>query len=45
MLTGEPIPVAKGVGDAVIGATLNTTGRASRAWEVVCKAAMPLYRC
>lgn len=26
MLTGEPIPVAKGVGDAVIGATLNTTG-------------------
>jgi len=26
MLTGEPVPVAKGVGDAVIGATLNGTG-------------------
>ncbi|WP_145478483.1 heavy metal translocating P-type ATPase [Stenotrophomonas rhizophila] len=26
MLTGEPVPVAKGVGDAVIGATLNCTG-------------------
>ena len=26
MLTGEPIPVEKGVGDEVIGATLNTTG-------------------
>ena len=26
MLTGEPIPVEKGVGDEVIGATLNTNG-------------------
>jgi Cu+-exporting ATPase len=26
MLTGEPMPVAKGVGDEVIGATLNTSG-------------------
>lgn len=26
MLTGEPIPVSKGVGDKVIGATLNTSG-------------------
>jgi P-type Cu+ transporter len=26
MLTGEPIPVEKGAGDEVIGATLNTTG-------------------
>ncbi|MEN5366240.1 heavy metal translocating P-type ATPase [Stenotrophomonas sp. TWI273] len=26
MLTGEPVPVAKAVGDAVIGATLNGTG-------------------
>ena len=26
MVTGEPIPVAKGVGDGVIGATVNTTG-------------------
>jgi Cu+-exporting ATPase len=26
MLTGEPVPVAKGVGDTVIGATLNGTG-------------------
>ncbi len=26
MLTGEPLPVAKGPGDEVIGATLNTTG-------------------
>ncbi len=26
MLTGEPIPVSKGPGDEVIGATLNTTG-------------------
>ena len=26
MLTGEPIPVEKGIGDEVIGATLNTTG-------------------
>jgi Cu+-exporting ATPase len=26
MLTGEPLPVAKQTGDAVIGATLNTTG-------------------
>ncbi|QCO67724.1 heavy metal translocating P-type ATPase [Luteimonas yindakuii] len=26
MLTGEPIPVAKGPGDAVIGATMNTSG-------------------
>ena len=26
MLTGEPIPVTKGAGDEVIGATLNTTG-------------------
>ena len=26
MLTGEAMPVAKGVGDEVIGATLNTTG-------------------
>ncbi len=26
MLTGEPVPVGKGVGDAVIGATLNGTG-------------------
>ena len=34
MLTGEPIPVAKGAGDTLIGATLNGTGslvmRASR---------------
>src|SRR5439155_1565757 len=34
MLTGEPMPVAKKIGDEVIGATLNTTGsitfRASR---------------
>jgi Cu+-exporting ATPase len=26
MLTGEPLPVAKKIGDEVIGATLNTTG-------------------
>jgi Cu+-exporting ATPase len=26
MLTGEPLPVTKGSGDTVIGATLNTTG-------------------
>jgi P-type Cu+ transporter len=26
MLTGEPIPATKGVGDEVIGATINTTG-------------------
>jgi len=26
MLTGEPVPVAKVIGDRVIGATLNTTG-------------------
>jgi len=26
MLTGEPLPVAKGVGDTVVGGTLNTTG-------------------
>jgi Cu+-exporting ATPase len=26
MLTGEPVPVAKGAGDEVFGATLNTTG-------------------
>ena len=26
MLTGEPVPVAKTSGDAVVGATLNTTG-------------------
>jgi Cu+-exporting ATPase len=26
MLTGEPMPVAKGVGDTLIGATLNTSG-------------------
>ena len=26
MLTGEPLPPAKGVGDEVIGATMNTTG-------------------
>ncbi|WP_343229908.1 copper-translocating P-type ATPase [uncultured Stenotrophomonas sp.] len=26
MLTGEPVPVVKGVGDVVIGATLNGTG-------------------
>lgn len=26
MITGEPIPVAKGAGDAVIGATINKTG-------------------
>ena len=26
MVTGEPIPVVKGVGDTVIGATINTTG-------------------
>ncbi|HEY4670749.1 MAG TPA: copper-translocating P-type ATPase, partial [Gemmatimonadaceae bacterium] len=26
MLTGEPLPVAKGAGDAVVGGTLNTTG-------------------
>jgi Cu+-exporting ATPase len=26
MLTGEPMPVSKGVGDKLIGATLNTTG-------------------
>ena len=26
MVTGEPLPVAKGVGDAVIGGTLNGTG-------------------
>ncbi|MEA2519853.1 MAG: P-type Cu+ transporter, partial [Chloroflexota bacterium] len=34
MLTGEPVPVAKGTGDEVFGATMNTTGtfsfRASR---------------
>ncbi len=27
MLTGEPIPVEVGVGDSVVGATINTTGR------------------
>jgi Cu+-exporting ATPase len=27
MLTGEPVPVLKGVGDEVIGATLNKSGR------------------
>ncbi len=26
MLTGEPLPVAKGVGDRVVGGTVNTTG-------------------
>jgi Cu+-exporting ATPase len=26
MLTGEPVPVLKGIGDEVIGATMNTTG-------------------
>ena len=26
MLTGEPMPVVKGPGDQVIGATINTTG-------------------
>lgn len=26
MLTGEPLPVAKGIGDNVVGGTLNTTG-------------------
>jgi P-type Cu+ transporter len=26
MLTGEPMPVAKGVGDTVVGGTMNTTG-------------------
>src|SRR5437868_11611871 len=26
MLTGEPLPVTKGVGDSVVGGTLNTTG-------------------
>ncbi len=26
MVTGEPVPVAKGVGDAVVGGTLNTHG-------------------
>jgi len=26
MLTGEPLPVAKNVGDSVVGGTLNTTG-------------------
>ncbi|HET6761318.1 MAG TPA: heavy metal translocating P-type ATPase [Gemmatimonadaceae bacterium] len=26
MLTGEPLPVAKGSGDAVVGGTVNTTG-------------------
>src|SRR6185369_17052725 len=26
MLTGEPLPVEKGVGDKVTGGTLNTTG-------------------
>jgi Cu+-exporting ATPase len=26
MLTGEPLPVAKGEGDAVVGGTVNTTG-------------------
>jgi Cu+-exporting ATPase len=26
MLTGEPLPVAKGAGDSVVGGTLNTTG-------------------
>ncbi|MFO1539429.1 MAG: cation-translocating P-type ATPase, partial [Chloroflexota bacterium] len=26
MITGEPLPVAKGPGDEVVGATLNTTG-------------------
>src|SRR6185369_5526244 len=26
MVTGEPMPVAKGAGDKVIGATVNTTG-------------------
>lgn len=27
MLTGEPVPVEVGVGDAVVGATINTSGR------------------
>jgi Cu+-exporting ATPase len=27
MITGEPLPVARGVGDTVIGGTLNTDGR------------------
>ena len=26
MLTGEPLPVAKGVGDRIVGGTVNTTG-------------------
>jgi Cu+-exporting ATPase len=26
MLTGEPLPVSKGIGDKLIGATMNTTG-------------------
>ncbi|OOZ39216.1 copper-translocating P-type ATPase [Solemya pervernicosa gill symbiont] len=26
MITGEPLPVAKGVGDEVVGGTINTTG-------------------
>ncbi|MBI5866751.1 MAG: heavy metal translocating P-type ATPase [candidate division Zixibacteria bacterium] len=26
MITGEPLPVAKGVGDRVVGGTINTTG-------------------
>lgn len=36
MLTGEPVPIVKGPGDAVIGATLNTNGalviRSERGW-------------
>src|SRR5690606_20122328 len=31
MLTGEPLPVGKGPGDALIGASLNTSGKIGRA--------------